>query len=417
MEIFPNKTTCISLTIIFIALLSNVEAKCKKGCEIALASYYVWEGSNLTYISKIFNQKIPEILRYNPQVVGPDTIQSGTRINVPFSCECLNGDFLGHTFDYVTQRGDTYTRVARFAFANLTTDYWIQRVNTYDPTQVPDFSPINVTVNCSCGDRHVSRDYGMFSTYPLRVGDSLQSLAEELSVPADLLQRYNQGSDFNAGSGIVFSPAKGTKKKMRFNVILVFIVLNILWAGVKSKCSEGCDSLASYYIRPGLTLTSISTTFSTTIDHILSYNPQITDPNLIIAGNRLNVPFSCGCLNNEFMGHQFIYQVRPGNTYQRIAELTYSNLTTIEMLTRFNSYEPGSIPEGARLNVTVNCSCGNSRVSREYGLFVTYPLRPGESLSAIANEFGLPERLLQDYNPGVEFNRGSGLVFIPGRGN
>ncbi|KAK4486832.1 hypothetical protein RD792_006574 [Penstemon davidsonii] len=85
------------------------------------------------------------------------------------------------------------------------------------------------------------------------------------------------------------------------------------------------------------------------------------------------------------------------------------------MMMRFNSYAPRSIPINAQLNVTVNCSCGNSRVSRDYGLFVTYPLRPGQSLSSIANILSLPERLLQDYNPGVDFGRGSGLVFVPGQ--
>ncbi|KAK6154630.1 hypothetical protein DH2020_008878 [Rehmannia glutinosa] len=85
------------------------------------------------------------------------------------------------------------------------------------------------------------------------------------------------------------------------------------------------------------------------------------------------------------------------------------------MMRRFNIYPDKEIPPSARLNVTVNCSCGNIGVSRDYELFITYALRPGESLSEIANEFDLPEKLLQDYNPGVDFSRGSGLAFIPGR--
>ncbi|KAK4421364.1 LysM domain receptor-like kinase [Sesamum alatum] len=209
MTISSNINTVITLAICLSAFLFNAEAKCRKGCNLALASYYVFEGSNLTYISNIFNRPIPDILPYNPHVLNPDSIRTGTRINVPFSCECLNGDFLGHTFHYVTQRGDTYAKVARFAFANLTTDYWIQRVNVYDPTQVPDFVPINVTVNCSCGDGHVSRDYGLFATYPIRAGESWQSLAAETGVPGGLLERFNEGFDFSAGSGIVFLPAKG----------------------------------------------------------------------------------------------------------------------------------------------------------------------------------------------------------------
>lgn len=208
------------------------------------------------------------------------------------------------------------------------------------------------------------------------------------------------------------------QEKRMFSIIFGFLVLKVFWGVlVESRCSEGCDALASYYVWSGTNLTFISSMFSTTINNITSHNPQITNPDIIQLGSRLNVPFSCGCINNEFLGHQFIYQVRPGNYYQRIAELYYSNLTTIEMLTRFNNYAPESIPSDALLNVPVNCSCGNSRVSKAYGLFITYPLRPGENLSAIANGFNLPERLLQDYNPGVDFSSGSGLVFIPGRGN
>ncbi|KAE8733167.1 hypothetical protein F3Y22_tig00001478pilonHSYRG00258 [Hibiscus syriacus] len=71
------------------------------------------------------------------------------RIYVPFSCDCLNGDFLGHTFVYFTQFDDTYDNIASNAFANLTTEDWVRRVNVYDDTKIPYHVTINVTVNCS----------------------------------------------------------------------------------------------------------------------------------------------------------------------------------------------------------------------------------------------------------------------------
>lgn len=204
MDILP-----LSLISYLLLIFIKVEAKCGTSCGLALASYYVWEGSNLTYISNIFNRNIPEILRYNPNVPNQDSIRTGTRINVPFSCECLNDDFLAHTFTYITQIGDTYDKVATDAFANLTNVYWVQRVNVFDPTKVPDFYPINVTVNCSCGDKGVSKSYGLFATYPLRPGENLSSVAMDSAVPAELLERFNPGSDFSAGSGLVFVPARG----------------------------------------------------------------------------------------------------------------------------------------------------------------------------------------------------------------
>ncbi|XP_059662656.1 chitin elicitor receptor kinase 1-like [Cornus florida] len=194
--------------VFFFLCVIKSKAKCSTGCDLAMASYYVWQGSNLTYIGNIFDQQISEILRFNPNVPNQDSIRAGTRVNVPFSCECLNSDFMGHTFKYITQVGDTYEKVAMVAFANLTTEDWVHRVNVYDPTRIPDNVEINVTVNCSCGDKHVSKDYGLFATYPLYPGENLSSVAADSDVPVELLQRYNPGSDFSAGTGLVFVPAK-----------------------------------------------------------------------------------------------------------------------------------------------------------------------------------------------------------------
>ncbi|MCD7472899.1 hypothetical protein HAX54_014316 [Datura stramonium] len=843
---------------------------------MAIASYHIWPGANLTYISHIFNQTIPDILKYNPEIRNQDSITSDTRINVPFSCDCLNGDFLGHTFVYKTVFGDTYRKVATGAFANLTTEYWLKRVNNYDPTNIPDYAMINVTVNCSCGDGEVSDDFGLFATYPLRRGENLSTVAVASGVPAELLEKFNPGLDFGSGSGIVFVPARDAQgkfpplktrsrglsrraiagitvaaivgatffavclyfifyrskkieeesflqgssdehfnknfrpptmekitesgplfgvisprptgitvdksvefsyeelakatnnfslenkigqggfgsvfcgmlkgertaiKKMdmqaskeflaelkvlthvhhlnlvrligycvegslflvyeyiengnlgehlrgsgwnplswstrvqialdaargleyihehtvplyihrdiksanilidkdfrakvadfgltkltevgstsfhtrlvgtfgymppeyaqygdvspkvdvyafgvvlyelisakeaivktneviteskglvalfedvlhqsgareglckvvdpklgddyplesvckvahlakacthenpqlrpsmrsivvalmtlssstedwdigsfyenqglvhlmsgscqltqttilhpsasfpsspakphqllpfkilkenknlkdisqlvyrvesqmifqgnrSFELVLGILVLNILWVGAKSQCSEGCDALASFYVWNGTNLTFISRSFSTTIKNILSYNPQITDPNIIRFQSRVNVPFSCSCVDGKFMGHQFALQVKNTTTYPRIVRFYYSNLTTVEKLQESNSYDPNNVPAKAIVNVPVNCSCGNSHVSKDYGLFITYPLRPNENLITIANDFNLPQKLLEDYNPEANFSRGSGLVFIPGK--
>ncbi|XP_026408313.1 lysM domain receptor-like kinase 3 isoform X3 [Papaver somniferum] len=194
--------------VILFFLCFRVKAKCSPGCDLAMASYFLVEGSNLTYISDIFGKNIPEILAYDPDVKDQNTIQFGTRVNVPFSCDCLNDDFLGHTFDYTTQTGDTYKIIAQKIFAELTTADWIQRINHLNPNLVLPYTSINVTVNCSCGDESVSKDYGLFMTYPLHPEDNLSFVASESGVPKKLLQMYNPGMDFSQGSGLVFVPAK-----------------------------------------------------------------------------------------------------------------------------------------------------------------------------------------------------------------
>uniref|UniRef100_A0A7N0UC74 non-specific serine/threonine protein kinase n=1 Tax=Kalanchoe fedtschenkoi TaxID=63787 RepID=A0A7N0UC74_KALFE len=196
----------LCLTLLSIFSPYSAQAACKSGCKLAYAAYHVWQGSNLTYISTIFSQPIPNILAHNPTVPSKDFLPLDSKLHVPFSCECLNGDFLGHTFVYTTQSDDTYHNVASLVFANLTTEDWIQRVNHYDPHVVPDGVPINVTVNCSCGDAEVSKDYGLFATYPLGPGENLSSVAADYGVNEALVRSFNPGFD---GAGRIFVPAKG----------------------------------------------------------------------------------------------------------------------------------------------------------------------------------------------------------------
>ncbi|VVA17566.1 PREDICTED: chitin elicitor receptor kinase 1 [Prunus dulcis] len=202
---------------------------------------------------------------------------------------------------------------------------------------------------------------------------------------------------------------------MRFRHGLVFLVLLSLCFTVKSQCIRSCDlALASYFVWPGSNLSFIARVMETS--GIDSYNKDVV-PNRdsLLAGTRINIPFSCECVNGNFLGYMFEYDVNSGDTYHTVAETYFSNLTTVEAMEWFNSYSPTKIPDSHELNVSVNCSCGNSAVSEDYGLFITYPLRPGETLTSIAQNVQLDETLLQRYNPGVNFSQGSGFVHIPGK--
>jgi chitin elicitor receptor kinase 1 len=186
---------------------------------------------------------------------------------------------------------------------------------------------------------------------------------------------------------------------------------------------KGCDiALASYYVLPLVELLSVKNYMQSKIvtnssDILNKYNKiLVTNHGNIFSFFRINIPFPCECIGGEFLGHVFEYTAKEGDTYDLIANTYYVSLTTVELLKKFNSYDPNHIPAKAKVNVTVNCSCGNSQVSKDYGLFITYPLRTGDTLKKIANESKLDEGLLQNYNPGVDFSKETGIVFIPGRG-
>ncbi|KAF2292255.1 hypothetical protein GH714_018188 [Hevea brasiliensis] len=156
------------------------------------------------------------IVSYNrDRVPNMDSVQAGIRINIPFPCDCINGEFLGHVFQYNVVTGDTYDVVANRYYSNLTTVNWLKQFNSYPENNIPDTGALNVTVNCSCGDSSISKDYGLFITYPLRPEDTLDSIANASNISANLLQRYNVGANFSQGSGLVYIPGKDDNNSYR----------------------------------------------------------------------------------------------------------------------------------------------------------------------------------------------------------
>ncbi|KAF0914392.1 hypothetical protein E2562_028484 [Oryza meyeriana var. granulata] len=190
-------------------------------------------------------------------------------------------------------------------------------------------------------------------------------------------------------------------------------------------CRAGCPlALAAYYFSPESNLTFIASLFGIgDYQALLPYNPAITNPDYVVTGDRVYVPFPCSCLAlpaapvSTFLAGAIPYPLsRGGDTYDAVAA-KYANLTTAAWLNATNAYPPKRIPGAGTVNVTVNCSCGDERVSRRYGLFLTYPLWDGETLASAAVQYGFSSpaemELIRSYNPGMEGVSGKGIVFIP----
>ncbi|PHU00847.1 hypothetical protein BC332_30634 [Capsicum chinense] len=98
----------------------------------------------------------------------------------------------------------------------------------------------------------------------------------------------------------------------------------------------------------------------------------------IPTASRVNVAFSCDCLNNgKYWGHVFTYNVCANDTYDLIATKRYSSLMNKESLMRDDGYPDNSFQDNnVTLKVTVNCSCENKDVSKDYGLLL--PIRGGQ---------------------------------------
>ncbi|XP_027772817.1 lysM domain receptor-like kinase 3 isoform X2 [Solanum pennellii] len=225
------------------------------------------------------------------------------------------------------------------------------------------------------------------------------------------LQNYNLFFFFQSSTRMIL-----LRRRSITILVLIYLFSNCTTC-YSTSCINGCDlALASFFIWPESNLPLINQLFDNiSYSDILDWNTQITST-FILTESRVNVPFRCDCLNNgEFLGHVFSYNVSANETYDLIATRRYSSLTNKELLMRDNSYPDKIIPDHVTLKVTVNCSCGNKHVSKDYGLFITYPMRPGENLSYIALVTNTSSKLIEMYNPMVNFSAGSGLLYIPGR--
>jgi chitin elicitor receptor kinase 1 len=186
------------------------------GC-VALGSYLISRNQNLTYIASLFGiNDYKTLAAYNPGTTNLDYIQAGQSVNISFTCGChtfpsSSATYLGGSFPHKVVTGDTYSSIAQ-NYNNLTSEAWLARTNPYPANNIPDTNTtVNVMVNCTCGDRSISPDYGFFLTYPL-MGQTLDAVAANYSFNSpsqlELLRKYNPGMD-TATSGLVFIPVQG----------------------------------------------------------------------------------------------------------------------------------------------------------------------------------------------------------------
>lgn len=196
-------------------------------------------------------------------------------------------------------------------------------------------------------------------------------------------------------------------------------LLPFYFSDAEAKCT-GCKvALGNYYVHQNYNISYISSLFDNESDYqaLKLWNPSLSNQDFILSGITIRIPFTCDCLgegNNKYLGHMFQYTAAGGDTYDKIANTIYANLTTVSALQKVNSYTASSITPGATLNVSINCSCGDASINKAYGLFLTYPLNATiDNLAVLTQNYPFSASLLREYNPTVDFTDASGVAFVP----
>ncbi|KAG6549898.1 hypothetical protein Mapa_008406 [Marchantia paleacea] len=178
----------------------------------------------------------------------------------------------------------------------------------------------------------------------------------------------------------------------------------------------GCSKALAYYkLVKDDTLLALADRFMTNVPELQKYN-DLPNPDSVEADQEIMFPFLCDCIDDS-LGYQFLYEVELDDTVAQIAQLRYQDLSREEWIVQasdLNNVE--TIYAGLKVTVPVNCSCGDPAVSPDYGLFLTYPIRDGDNMTTIAQQFETNETLLQRYNPSIKWSNlspSTDIIFIP----
>ncbi|MCP9885039.1 LysM peptidoglycan-binding domain-containing protein [Synechococcus sp. ATX 2A4] len=151
---------------------------------------------------------------------------------------------------------------------------------------------------------------------------------------------------------------------------------------------------AQHVVKPGETLSEIAERYGVSLNRLMQLN-GIKDPDLVTAGTRLTVPGAAGSGSAPSGGGgRGSYTVKPGETLSEIADRLG---TTVQRLIELNGIRnPDMVTEGTRLVVPAPPAAARpaavNRNAREH------TVQPGETLSGIADRYGVPMSRLMALN-------------------
>ena len=224
--------------------------------------YTVQQGDTLWLISRKFSLSLDALIAANPQIKNPDLIFPGQRICVPFPPppKCPEG------FIYTVKEGDTLWFISRkFSLsldALIAANPQIKNPDLIFPGQkicIPKKKPKppELPPPPECPEGFI---------YTVQQGDTLFSIAGKFGIELDALIEANPQIE---------DPDE------------IFPGQEIC---VPFPPPPDCPDGVIYTVQEGDTLSSIADHFGVSVQAILDANPQIKDPNLIFAGQKICIP-------------------------------------------------------------------------------------------------------------------------------
>ena len=149
---------------------------------------------------------------------------------------------------------------------------------------------------------------------------------------------------------------------------------------------SGNNGYSTYIVMRGDTLKGLAVRFGTSMDVLVSLNPEVINVNVIYEGQRMIVPSGSGVPSTPPSVSGQFYTVQRGDTLRKIADRLN---TSVDAILKVNPqiYNPNLIYAGQVINLPAGLS--------------TYVVQRGDTLKIIAARFGTSWKNLLLLNPQI----------------
>ncbi len=227
--------------------------------------YTVRSGDTLSGIAARYDTSVSRLMALNPQIHDPDRIYAGQTLRMPGGGDAPAPDHPGGR--YTIRSGDTLGGIA------ARHDTSVSRLMALNPQiRDPDLIYAGQSLRLPGGGDAPSRPQS--HSYTVRSGDTLSGIA--------------------ARSGTTVGALMAANPQIRDSDLIYAGQTIRIPGGGGSDPAPSPDAPRSYTVRSGDTLSGIASRFDTSVSRLMSLNPQIRDPDLIYAGQRLRVSGSSG---------------------------------------------------------------------------------------------------------------------------
>ncbi|HEX3028528.1 MAG TPA: LysM peptidoglycan-binding domain-containing protein [Clostridia bacterium] len=363
--------------------------------------YTVVQGDTLSAIAARFGVTVNQILIVNPQICNPDVIFVGEKICIPTTAPttippttippsaCING------FIYTVQPGDTLSGIAN------TFGICLEAIIIANPGINPNLIFPGQKI-CIPGPSTCS---GFI--YTVVQGDTLSTIAARFGVTVNQILAVNPQI---CNKDVIFVGEKicipTTPPTTIPPTTIPPTTIPPTTIPPTFPPPPSCVNGFIYTVKPGDTLSGIANTFGICLDAIIDANPQITNPSLIFPGQKICLPGPSTCSG-------FIYTIQPGDTLFSLAirfgvtvnqimtanpQICNEDIVFVGEKICIPTTPPTTIPPTTIPPTTIPpttqppLACVNGFI---------YTVKAGDSLSAIANSFGICLEAIIAANPQI----------------